>query len=128
MLSLTPTSSASVELRVLIFCLVDEAYRAPFPMLNMDPVWLLMSGCTAKDASIHHWIRSMSPLPSSVKGNSIELGGVLECRIRSSTIWPWWRIYILRVIVRMRHWESSTDDTNEIEQSTIVTGPSMTVD
>ena len=34
-------------------------------------------------------------------------------------------VYVLRIIVRMRQWESLTDDTNEIEQSTMVTGPSI---
>ena len=50
----TPTSSASVELDIMIFRLVEALYNAPLPELMTDPVLLLMSSCIANDASIHH--------------------------------------------------------------------------
>jgi len=36
--SYTPTNSASVELQVFNFCLVDEAYTAPVPNIIRQPV------------------------------------------------------------------------------------------
>ena len=47
--SLTPTTSASVELLVLIFCLDDLFTMLPRPIDMVDPVWLFMSWCTAND-------------------------------------------------------------------------------
>ena len=49
--SSTPTSLASVELLVFSFCLLDCTYAPPVPMVMKPPVWLLISLCTAKDAS-----------------------------------------------------------------------------
>ena len=47
--------------------------------------------------------------------HSIELGGVLECKIRSSTIWPWWRIYVfvwmrLGIINGWHEWNRTVDN------------------
>ena len=50
--SSTPTSSASVELLVLIFWFVDTDNTLPCPNVRHAPVWLLQSGCTANDASM----------------------------------------------------------------------------
>ena len=38
----TPTNLASVELRVLIFCLCDVSMTNPFPMDIVPPVWLFV--------------------------------------------------------------------------------------
>jgi hypothetical protein len=54
MQSSTATSSASVELRVLSFCLVDVTMGNPRPNDSPPPVCPLISGCTAKDPSTHH--------------------------------------------------------------------------
>ena len=54
--SFTATTSPSVELRVLIFCFEDMDIGQLFPIVIVAPVWLLMLGCTAKDASIHQLI------------------------------------------------------------------------
>ena len=48
----TPTSSASVELLVLIFYFLDIDNTLQCPKVRQAPVWLLQSGCTANDASI----------------------------------------------------------------------------
>eukprot|EP00957_Ditylum_brightwellii_P157812 12011958-Ditylum_brightwellii.AAC.1 len=64
MASFTPTSSASVELRVLIFCFVDMEYGLPFPNVIVAPVWLRICGWTAYDASTHHL---MTPPSSASK-------------------------------------------------------------
>ena len=47
------TSSASVELFVLSFCLMDAVYVHPFPIDISMPLWLFMSGCTAYKLSTH---------------------------------------------------------------------------
>jgi hypothetical protein len=60
--SSTPTSSASVELLVLRHCFQDIEYTDLFLSDIVPPVWLLMSGCTANDASIHH----LMAIPSSI--------------------------------------------------------------
>ena len=56
MASFTPTSSASVELLVLIFCLAENEKMDPRPMLTVAPVWLRRLGWTPKEASTHHRI------------------------------------------------------------------------
>ena len=48
----TPTSLASVELFVLIFCFNDKDNKLPCPNVKHIPVWLLQSGCTANNASM----------------------------------------------------------------------------
>ena len=53
--SFTPTISASVELRVLIFCFVDIYIEHPFPIDMVASVWILILGCTTKDVSIHQF-------------------------------------------------------------------------
>ena len=50
--SSTPTISATVELVVFTFCLFDRENTAPLPNVNIAPVWLHMSLCTAKEASM----------------------------------------------------------------------------
>ena len=47
------TSFASVQLFVLSFCLDDFALSAPFPIMVMQPVWLVMSPCKVYAASTH---------------------------------------------------------------------------
>jgi hypothetical protein len=56
MASLTPTSSALVELLVFKFCLSDIEYIQPLPIDMVAPVGLSMLGCTLYDASTHHLI------------------------------------------------------------------------
>ncbi len=51
-----PTSSDSVELLVLIFCLLEKLIAAPFPRDIIDPVWPRQLSCTAWGASTHQWI------------------------------------------------------------------------
>ena len=51
--SMAPNTSASMELLVLIFCLEDFVYTTPFPIMIALPVWLLISGWHAYDASTH---------------------------------------------------------------------------
>ena len=51
--SLTPTSSASVELLAFIFCFDDFVCIKPCPSDMAPPVCPLMLGCTAYDASTH---------------------------------------------------------------------------
>ncbi len=54
--SLAPASSDSVELLVLIFCLLEKLIAAPFPRDIIAPVWLRQSSCNAWDASTHQRI------------------------------------------------------------------------
>ena len=51
--SSTATSSVSVELLVLSFCLVELLIKDPSPNDIVDPVCPFASGCTPKDPSIH---------------------------------------------------------------------------
>ena len=68
--SSTPTNSALVELLVLSFCLVKSEFAAPRPKVNVAPVWLFMSLCTANYASTCH--RSIPELSiPSMSGNLI---------------------------------------------------------
>ena len=53
-LSCTPTTSASVELVVFIFCLLDAPFIILRPNVMYDPVWLSISSCTANAASMNH--------------------------------------------------------------------------
>ena len=50
------TSSTLVEILVLGFCFVDLLISAPRPKDMTPPVWLFMSGWTAKAASTYHLI------------------------------------------------------------------------
>ena len=50
-ISSTATNSPTIELRTLHFCLVDVTTGHPVPMVKTPPVWPLMSGCVANDAS-----------------------------------------------------------------------------
>ena len=65
MASSTPTSSASVELLVLIFCFVDIDSILPCPKVRQAPVWLLQSGWTANDTSIFQVSLPLSLAPAS---------------------------------------------------------------
>ena len=49
-----PIILATVELVELTFCLFDKENTAPFPNVNIAPVWLGMSLCTANEAQILH--------------------------------------------------------------------------
>ena len=70
MKSLTPTNSASVELLVFNFCLVEPLYANPFPSDIAAPLWLRISPWTANEASIHHLTTLLSSA-SRVNGNLI---------------------------------------------------------
>ena len=50
--SSTPTSSALVELLVLIFCFIDVGNALPYPKVRQTPVQLLQSGFTTNEASL----------------------------------------------------------------------------
>ena len=58
-------SSASVELVVFNFCLVDIAIRVPLPSDITAPVCDLMSLCTANDASTLQYMFPVSSHPST---------------------------------------------------------------
>ena len=64
-------TSASVELRVLIFCFVDRLVGQPFPSVTAAaPVLgLLKSGCTANEASTHQLMID-TEVASRVNGSS----------------------------------------------------------
>jgi hypothetical protein len=49
----TPTSSLSVELRMLSFCLLEDDIGDPIPKVNALPLCALMLGWTAKAASTY---------------------------------------------------------------------------
>ena len=53
-LSFTQINSDSVDLHEINFCLVELLITNPFPILNIDPVWLFMSACTDNSTSIYH--------------------------------------------------------------------------
>ena len=53
-LSFTPTTSASVELVVFIFCLLDAPFIIPRPNVMYATVWLRISLCTVNAASMNH--------------------------------------------------------------------------
>ncbi len=53
---LAPTSSDSVELLVLMFCLLEKLIAAPFLRDIIASVWPWQSSCTGWDASTHHQI------------------------------------------------------------------------
>ena len=59
-----PTTSVSVELRVLSFCLVKLMTGNPHPRDNPPPECPLIFGWTVNDASTHHF---KMPLPSVLK-------------------------------------------------------------
>ena len=54
-MSSTPTISASVEILLLIFFLIDVEYIETFKIDIVDPVWLFMYGFTENDMSTHHF-------------------------------------------------------------------------
>jgi hypothetical protein len=60
--SSTSTSSATVELFVLSFCLVEAKYTDPFPRDIVPPVWLFISVvCTAaKKGCVHPPLHDLS--------------------------------------------------------------------
>jgi hypothetical protein len=64
MKSSEPTSSVSVELRVLSFCLMALTTGKPLPRDNPPPECPRMLGWTAKEASTHHL---RMPLPSALR-------------------------------------------------------------
>ena len=68
--SFTPTTSASVELLVFIFCFVLMDIGHPLPIGIVAPVWLRMFGCTAYEASIHQLI-TLLPSASNVNLSSL---------------------------------------------------------
>ena len=72
MKSSTPTNSASVELFVFSFCLLEPLMTAPLPMIITPPVWLFISGCTAYEASTNQW-SDATLLHSSVRCSSFVL-------------------------------------------------------
>ena len=47
-----PIISATIELVELTFCLFESENTAALPNVSIAPVWLLMSLCTANEASI----------------------------------------------------------------------------
>ena len=51
--SVAATSFATVQHFVLSFCLDDFALSAPFPIMVMPPVWLVMLPCKVYAASTH---------------------------------------------------------------------------
>ena len=63
----TPTISASVEIRVFIYYLIDLICMAPFPIDIITPEWIFMSGCNLYDASVHHLI-NIELLDSIIRG------------------------------------------------------------
>jgi hypothetical protein len=68
MKSSAPTVSVSVELRVLIFCLVELTMGKPRPGDSPPPECPRMLGCTANDVSTHHF---KMPLPLAVRISGI---------------------------------------------------------
>jgi hypothetical protein len=68
MKSSATTLSVSVELQVLSFCLVELTMGNPRPRDNPPPECPRMLGCTANDASTHHFIM---PLPLSLRTSGI---------------------------------------------------------
>ena len=67
MKSSAPTSSVSVELRVLSFCFVEITIGNPRPKYNPPPECPRMLGWTANDASTHHF---KMPLPLALRISS----------------------------------------------------------
>jgi hypothetical protein len=65
MKSLTPMTSASVELLELSFCFWHILNNMPMPQEIPPPVWLFMSMCTANDASTNDFILPMSTHPKT---------------------------------------------------------------
>ena len=67
MKSSAPTSSVSIELRVLSFCFMELTMGNPRPKDNPPPECPRMLGWTANDASTHHF---KIPLPLALRINS----------------------------------------------------------
>ena len=72
-MSCTPTTSASHELVVLIFCFFDALVIALLPSESVPPMWLFMSGCAAYDASTHHFTTSIPYAPRVRQSPSVPL-------------------------------------------------------
>ncbi len=91
-MSSTPTTSLSVELRVFNFCLVEMTMGNPRPIVNPPPVWLRILGCIANEASTYH---INTPLPSAlmVKGRSL-----------STLCWGLYRLVLARIL-RLNYYE-----------------------
>jgi hypothetical protein len=68
MKSSAPKISVSVELRVLSFCLVELTMGNPHPRDNPPLECPRMLGCTANDASTHHF---RVPLPLALRISGI---------------------------------------------------------
>ena len=62
--SLTPTTSASVELLVFIFCLLGLKCTIPYPKDMHPPVCIFRSGCTTYSAwtHVHNWLILSAPI------------------------------------------------------------------
>ena len=62
-LSITPTTSTSVDLFVFIFFLLELQFTKPYPNYILMPVWLFRSGCTPYAAStyVNNWLRLSAP-------------------------------------------------------------------
>jgi len=58
------TNSASVELFVFNFCLLDVEYTVPFTRIIKIPLCILMSGCTEYELSTHQFGSSTASIVS----------------------------------------------------------------
>ena len=84
---------------MLIFCLLEAAYRVPFPMRMFIPMRLFMSTWTAKDALTHHLIIPAS-LIDRIRGRclmslrylNVRASLFLLSRSGLRTLGPWTRI------------------------------------
>ena len=65
--SCTPTTSDSVELPVLMRCLVEREWKTPRPKDMRPPVWPRMFACTACEASMYakSSLKSVAPMMRS---------------------------------------------------------------
>ncbi len=63
--SSTPTSSASVELLVLIFCFADMKYMLPLPMVKTAPCWIILTSVLTEIDS-HYFFTVTHTINSSV--------------------------------------------------------------
>ena len=62
--SLTPTNSASVDIVLFSFFLLDFQCTIPYPNYMQPPMWLFRSGCTPYAASthVHNCLRLSAPM------------------------------------------------------------------
>ena len=84
--SLTPTSSASMELLVLIFCLPYAQYMQPLSIVIIIPVWLIMLWCTTNATSMYPLIE-LRLQPYRIKGRLRVLRRYLQ--VRASFFQSW---------------------------------------